>query len=328
VNKSNVPNSPSSQFRSVLGWRLIWLAPLLLVAGCSTPNLRPFGDASKTLSISVHNGGDLAIKPLADIPLWDGNALLEPGDPKHPAKALALSWELRRKSMDAVLVYSASLVAISEAAAHSKANAAQLVGSVKELAASVPSIGVGASKAGDLMVFGLQTFVEVKAWHNMRRAIQAADPAIQLVAKGLKKDFLELSNEYESRQRDRLIQKTVALRPIERVYQSLQDQRNTKRASVAAAPSDAAVGAELARLDALVVGLEPDLTKMHAEKSQLQDSLAEGTAFFAAAGAAVDAWAEAHADLVKCFEQNRAPNLTLLIARAEELNTLIGKLKH
>src|SRR4051812_13211762 len=228
--------------------------------------------------------------------------------------------------MDAVLVYSSSLAAINAAAAHRKQNATELVGSVKQLASAVPTLGTGASAAGDLIVFGLGTYVEIRAWHDMRKAVESADPAIQLVAKALKKDFAELSNEFESKPNDHLIQLDVALRPVTRIHDALAAQRDTQRTRVAGAPGDATLGAELARLDGLVAAADMDLNKLQAEKARIEGFRTDGLEFFASAIRAVDAWAVAHADLVKSFEQNRDPNLALLAARAQELKDIVDKL--
>lgn len=306
---------------------IVGVASLLFLASCATPDLQPFADASKTLSVSVNTGGDLAIKPLARMPVWDGSKFVQPDDPNHPSKALASSWELRRKTMDAVLVYSSSLAAINEAALHRKENATELVGSVKQLASAVPSLGTGVSAAGDLMVFGLGTYVEIKAWHDMRKAVESADPAIQLVAKALAKDFVELSNEFESKPNDHLTQLDGALRPVNFIHDALTKQRADQRKKVAVAPGDIALGAELARLDGLLAATEADLNKLQAEKARIEGFRADGLEFFASATKAVNAWAAAHADLIKSFEQNRAPNLALLAARAQELKDIIDKLK-
>jgi hypothetical protein len=303
------------------------IACLLFLASCTTPDLKPFAEASKTLSASVNTGGDLAIKPLARMPVWDGANYVQPDDPKHPAKALGASWEIRRKTMDAVLVYSSSLAAINEAAAHRKDNATELVGSVKELASAVPTLGTGVSAAGDLIVFGLGTYVEIKAWHDMRKAIESANPAIQLVAKALEKDFAALSNEFESKPNDHLIQLDVALRPVTRIHEALSARHAVQRGQVAGAPGDAALGAELARLDGLLAAADVDLDKLQAEKTRIEGFRSDGLEFFSSAIRAVDAWAAAHADLVKSFEQNRTPNLALLAARAQELKDIVDKLK-
>jgi hypothetical protein len=275
----------------------------------------------------VNTGGDLAIKPLARMPVWDGTKYVQPDDPQHPAKVLGASWEIRRKTMDAVLVYSSSLAAINDAAAHRQENATELVGAVKQLAAAVPTLGTGVSAAGDLIVFGLGIVVEIKAWHDMRKAVASADPAIQLVAKALKKDLAELSNEFQSKPNDHLIQIDAALRPVKRVRDALKDQRDAQRTRVVAAPGDATLGAELVRLDGLLATAEADVNKLETEKARIEGFRADGLEFFGSVIEAVDAWAAAHADLVKSFEQRRPPNLALLVARAEELKDIINNLK-
>ncbi len=196
------------------------LLSALLVSGCATPNLKPFADASTTLSITVKRGGDLAIKPLAKTPLWVYDVLVPPGDPKHPYKDLEASWELRQRAMDAVLIYSTSLDAINEAVAHREENAEALVNSVQQLASAVPGYGAAFNSFGTLVVKGLKITVEVKAYHDMRQAVEAADPAIQLVARGLKEDFTGLSNLFEAPLNDQLSNFGKSVRPVERFEQA------------------------------------------------------------------------------------------------------------
>lgn len=170
----------SGSFRAFsLRVTLAGMIALLGLSGCATPDLAPFAAASSTLASSVKHGGNLAINPVAQRSMWVGDELVAPGGENHPAKELRNQWNARLKTMDAVIVYSASLAAINEAAAKRKENATELVDAVKELAASVPGINVGAGPAGDLMISGLGILVEVKAWHDMSKAVSAADPAVQ-----------------------------------------------------------------------------------------------------------------------------------------------------
>jgi hypothetical protein len=313
--------------RPLANWA-VSLVSIALLTGCQTPDLKPFADASKTVSATVNTGGDLAIQPLALMPIWINGEFVPPNAPTHPYKTLAASWEKRQNTMDAVLVYSASLAAINDASAHRKENAAALVGSVKQLASAVPGFGTAAADtAGDLLVFGLGVTVEIKAWHDMRKAVGSANVAIQLVAQALTNDFVELSNEFESTQRDEIIQRINALRPVEQVHEKLQTQRKDQRELVRDAPGDTTKGAELARLDGLIASVEVDLNRMRSEKSKFETSLVDGTIFFATAIKAVQAWGSAHADLVQAFEEHRTPNLVLLAARAEELKEIVGKFK-
>lgn len=322
-----LPSQNRPARRSGLAAMMATLVCALLFVGCTTPDLKPFADASKSLSMSVKTGGDLAIKPLARIPLWDGEKYVQPSATNHPAKALAASWENRRHTMDAVLVYSTSLAAINDAAAHRKENATELVNSVQGLCSAVPGFGAAFNSAGDLIVKGLEITVEIKAWHDMRRAVKAADPAIQLVAEALKKDFAVLSTTFQLQVGDQLIQKSAESFPIEVVYLPLQSQRDAQREAVARAPADATVGAELDRLDRLMDAVKVDLDRLQSDRDNLVASREDGKEFFAAAIEAVAAWASAHAELVKSFEEQRTPNLALLAARAQELNEIVGNLK-
>jgi hypothetical protein len=322
------PGKPAYvRWSSYLRFLVLPLVFLTSLSGCATPDLKPFADSTTTVGLSVKTGGDLAIVPLKRKPLWDGSRFVQPDEAGHPAKPLEESWLLRRKTMDAVTTYSASLAAISEAAAQRRQNAADLVGSVKQLAGAVPGINVGASAAGDLVISGLGVYLEVKAWHNMRKAVAAADPAIQEIAKILRKDLAALSDEFESKQRDQIIQMTVALRPVDRYYQNLLTARTAQRTRVEADPSDVAAGNELSRLDTLLAGVTPERTAMLEQRERVEQDLADGKGFFLAALDAVDAWAQAHQDLENAFEQKRSPNLSLLMARAQELQILVQNLR-
>jgi hypothetical protein len=306
---------------------IMGLSTVLLLSGCTTPDLKPFAEASKTLSVSVNKGGDLAIKPLAKMPIWVKDGLVEPGDPAHPYTALQAQWTERQNVMEAVLVYSASLEAISDAAAHRNENATELVGSVQQLASAVPGYGAAFNSAGTLVVKGLEITVEVKAWHDMRRAVEAADPAIQLVARGIKLDFTEISHLYEAPLNDQLAKLGASIRPVVRFEHALREQRDAQRKLVETDPSDSVKGAELARLDGLYATAVADLNQIRSGREKVEDEIAQGKEFFASAIQAVDAWAGANAELVKAFKDQRTPNFTLLIARAEELKEIVNQLK-
>lgn len=306
---------------------LVLTVGFLWLAGCTTPDLKPFADASATLSSSVKVGGELAINPISTIPVWNGDVFVSPRDPAHPYKSLEGEWEKRRKTMDAVLVYSASLQAISEAAAHRSDNATALVQSVQQLASSVPGYGAAFDTAGKLVIKGIETTVEVKAWHDMRRAVASADPAIQMIAGSLQKDLSELANLMKAPLNDRITALGASLRPVVRLETTLRERRDTQRKTVAETPTDATAGAELARLDSLYQTALADLTQMREERARTENSIKQGQEFFANAVAGVNAWADAHRGIVQAFQEKRMPNFTLLAARAQELREIVNELK-
>lgn len=308
---------------------LAGLAFALVLSGCQTPDLKPFAAASATIVSGINQGGDMAIAPLARQSVMVNGTLVAPGAPEHPANKLVALWASRRAAADAILVYSESLAAISDASANRKADATALVDSVRHLAAAIPGVSVSSNAAGDLVVFAVGAGVEVKAWHDMAAAVNSADPAVQVMADLLKQDFIALSAEFESETLNQLITSaSPALREVERLYAPLREKQKAQRVIVAGDPSNVNAGVELTRLDGLLAGLEPDLAALRAEKSQLEDTLAAGKSFYAAVGKAIDAWAVAHHDLVKTFAENRGPNLVLLAARAQELDTLIKEFRN
>jgi hypothetical protein len=318
----------SGKFRSLpLPFVLATFIAWLNFTGCATPDLAPFASASSTLAGSVKQGGNLAINPITQRSMWVGDQLVAPSDENHPAKALRDQWGARLKTMDAVIVYSASLAAISDASAKRKENATQLVDSVKKLASAVPGINVGAGPAGDLMISGLGMLVEVKAWHDMAKAVAAADPAIQKIAEIIAKDMASLRDLFESPIRADIARVSNALRPVDRTYAALQNARQNLRVNVAADPNGSNSGDALTRLDTLAEGVRPELESLREEREDLEDNLASGKEFFDAAIKGIEAWAQTHTELAAAFKENRRPNLVLLAARAEELNTIITELR-
>ena len=317
---------PRSWLRRASAWATA-ITCVVLLTGCATPDLKPFAEASRALSGAVTAGGTLAIEPIARMPHVTDGASIPPDDARHPAKALRDSWALRRKTMDAILVYSASLAAISEAAQNRRENAAGVVKAVSDLAAAVPGVGVISQGTGALLSFGLGAVVEVKAFHDMREAVASANPAVRLVAAALRSDFGDLAGLYESSQNTLLLQTGRDVRPLEQVHEALRKQRAAERAKVASNAADKTAGAELARLDALMAGIEPELTRVRSARAAAQEAKDGGRNFFKSAQSAVDAWAAAHGDLVNAFDENRMPNLVLLGARIDELKVILDDLR-
>jgi hypothetical protein len=309
---------------------LLAIASVLVLAGCQTPNLKPFATASVAVTASINQGGDHVIELIARQPGYTATgAKIAPGSADHPAVALAAEWQKRRTAADAICTYSGALVAIGEASAHRQANAEALYDSVKALATSVPGVGVGVNAAGNLMVGALNSFVEVKAWHDMASAVQGANPAVQAIASFLKSDMASLARAHEAFYRDKLLRTTnderfVALVALEA---RLRKQQDTEREAVSTNPSDVSAGNELSRLSGLMDGVLRDLTPRRQEIAGFLDAIRDAERFYAAAIAAIDAWSVAHADLARGFEKKRTPNLALLAVRAAELNALIEDFK-
>lgn len=299
----------------------------LFLAGCQTPDLKPFGTASADLVTSINSGGDLAIRPLLQTTVVLNGRTIAPTSAEHPAHALQESWRQRRRTADALLAYSGALAAIGDASANRRANAKALVDSVNGLAAAATGHNLISDAAGNLSGKILETFVEVKAFRDLAATVQSADPAIRAIAGVLKRDFADLASLYESQQSDAIIAATFAKAKVEDFSAKMLHARDRQRDAVALNPGDPAKSAELARLDAVLAGAEPELSAQRQKLKQEETALVTGLEFFAAADRAVDAWAAAHHDIGAALAAKRRPNLMLLATRAQELHDAIEAMK-
>jgi hypothetical protein len=310
------------------------LVALVFLAGCQTPDLKPFASASADLATSIKKGGELAITPLLAAPMKVGHDLVPPSSDQHPGKKLQEEWDKRCKTADALLAYSASLAAIADASAHRQGNAKGLVDSVNALAKTVTGATPLTDAASNLASKVLETAAEVKAFRDLSAAVKSADPAIQAVALSLQADFVEIANVLRSRLTTQRSDASSASKPVKDFLDTVRKRRDRQRVEVAKALVDPkrsaeqpALDAELAHLDALVANAEPEDNTRTAELNRLESAIAAGKAFFAAAEATTKTWADAHRDIAVALEEKRTPNFMLLVSRAQELRNLVIELK-
>jgi hypothetical protein len=300
-----------------------------VISGCAIPDVRPFADATTTLSASVRAGGDMLITPLSEKPIWveKKKKYIQPKDPEHPGKTLEADWKLRREAMDAIVIYSNSLVAIGEASANRQESAEGVVNEVKKLASLIPNIGTTINAAGDLVVFGLKTYIEIKAYHDMARAVKSADQAIKLVAKVIKEDFKKLKTAHASILTAKLTKSKKDIRIPQRNYEQYKKEQKDLRNKILENLDDQKLRDKMIETDALLAGVEPEYTSLQNQIASLEQEKSNGKNFFNKTIEAINAWAEAHAKLSEAFEKNQSPNLVLLAARAQELKIIIEEAK-
>lgn len=309
---------------------LLLLIPIAGVfGGCQTPDLKPFAQASAAVATGIALGGDLALQPIAREPAFVGNEFVGPDAPNHPVHALAAEWQRRRRAAEAILAYSSSLAAIGDAATHRMANATQLLQSVQQLAAAVPGVSLGSNAAGNLMITALSDAVEVKAWRDMAAAVRNADAAVAVIAAVIQQDLKAMGDLHAGYHKTQIaIAKTAQeFRELSRLQDALRAEQQAKRTALAGLPGDAGIGAELSRISTLIGSVERDLQPQLAAVARHRTALLNGADFYAAAAAAVGAWAAAHHDLVRAFEDRRAPNVAVLLVRAEEIQLQLQELK-
>jgi hypothetical protein len=299
----------------------------LLITGCATPNLRPFADATATLKTSVKIAGDLTISQLSAQTITISDQTFIPGETNHPAARLETSWQLRRNAMDAVASYSSSLASIADAAASGKGNAQRVVDAVNQLASHVPAIGLGLTAAGDLLVSLGATLIEVKAYRDLAKAVNAAHPVIQLVAESLMKDFDALAIQYESLQRNQIRKLKDSAEKPRAYHAKLIEKRSTLRAQSDGIADDSARRDTMHAIDTLVAAVEPEVLAYDREISRRAAELRDGLQFFREAREALAVWLSAHRDVHIALREKRAPNIILLVSRAQELAVLASNFR-
>ena len=168
------------------------LAPVLVVfsSGCALPDLGPLADATAQIHAATQQVGTSLVEDLERL------ALLEAEDhafKEYPA-TFRKAWDERLSVMAALVEYSDALAGIVDAAGKFGENATSLADSVSGLLAAggVNPANVLSDAALSVVTIGGEALVTIKAHSDMDKAVEAADPAVQRVAKILGKDLVKL----------------------------------------------------------------------------------------------------------------------------------------
>ena len=305
---------------------------VVLIAGCASPDLRPFADATQAVSESARKASQSTIEVVASTPYEVDGAPLEPTDANHPAKRLETAWKDRAQGLDGLVQYAASLAGVAEAAKKSRENVDAVGDSLEQLTKFIPQVTLPSAAATDLIKLIAQTAIEIKSYVTLRDALDAAHPAVSDFAGLLKADLASLKNIYRV-ERDRLetYLDDQYLESNEYYELLLDEQQEIRRFMV-----DATVGADAGEIEAAelrimelneqISAVSPEYEAYRAQLDVLIETNREVEAFFDNLVESVDIWVDTHADLVKAFEEKRVPNVALLVTRAEELRAAFEKL--
>lgn len=309
---------------------LPFLAPLWALSACAPlPDVSPFATATRQVASAVRTSGDTAVSVVAEA--------------YSPARAedLRAAWEVRDSTMDALVRYSNSLVAIVQGHNDARGSAATLGRSVEDLATAAGLIAPGGGPAVGIAkeVFTLVTaqIQGVKAARSLEDALRAAQPVVDAAAEHLGRrlvraragdqpsndvtDLAALFDGAESKVQTEQLAATQATADLIAVVEgrltSLQASINagTPAAVAEAAQLSAAAAAADAKLAMLNKPFEERLARIRAAR-ELAEQLA----------VAIDAWATAHADLTAAMAQRRPVSVESLLDSAIEIRTLIRRI--
>ena len=166
---------------------------LMLIAGCRIPDLKPFSDATTAMVTGLKQGFERSRASLT--------AAAETADDQAAfaaeLKKLDAAWKPTREALSALVVYSDSLAALAEAGKTGPETMARLTDAINDLATSVSLIPIPAAGVQVVNQVGAK-IIEIKAAGDIRKAVDAASGAIDIIAPVLKATFVDLRSIHDA----------------------------------------------------------------------------------------------------------------------------------
>lgn len=291
------------------------LAVLAALTGCTLPDVTPFADATAQLRTAVMESGAVTAGAMA--------ASHHPGD----AKEFRTTWQDRLRLMDVLLAYSDSLASIVSAAQGASQSTATLGESIQRLADLVPAAQGAAVQAGvNLASVLINAGIQVKGYHDLAKAVEAADGALAQVAQYLQQDLTDLKLLYLKASQDTEADLDNRYGPRESQRTRLTEKRDAALQSFLASQSDDSA-ARLQTLDALVAATAAEHQEYVDARAAVLHQRATVLQMLDKAGQGVGAWRQAHADLQTAIRQKRQPNVRLILSTAAEIRAAVERLR-
>lgn len=309
-----------------------WLA---LLAGCAPlPDVSGFASASGELALATRGVGE------ATVPIIRGAR----GD--EAASTFAKNWGERVATMNAMARYADALAEITANFGNAKRDAEALAASVERLAGESGLLPMGSSAAvgiaTDIATLVVTQLQQARAARDLREALERVDPVVQLVAARLGRSIsadaaaggagpdagsdaadlaVFLNGAEEHFLTERVRETTSAMDTIaaaraarERTVSGLAQGNDeaTARALQLAQIIDAAQR----EADAAAAPIDAELARVRAARRLL-----------IATAQATDAWAMAHADLVRAMRDRRAISTDALADAAVRIRDIIRRIE-
>lgn len=168
--------------------RVLCVALLVSVmTACKIPDLKPFSDATAQMTSALRQGFEASWASLlaATETATDGEAF------KAEVAKLDAAWKPTRAALSALVAYSDSLAALAEAGKKGPETMAQLTGAVSDLANAVGAIPIPAAAVDIVNNVGAK-IIEMQASRDIRKAVTAAEEAVEMMTPILKATFADL----------------------------------------------------------------------------------------------------------------------------------------
>ena len=293
-----------------------WLLVALLLSGCAVPNVKPFADATSTYRDAITTAG----ATVAD-------ALRRGSEPEKVPEATKL-WSARVKAADALVYYAGALSNIV-AAYHSAGDSVQrLSDTVGDLAALMPTTGAMGKEAVAIGAIIGRTVLEVKAAHDLARAVEKAHPSLAQIAEILRKDLIDLKvlcgNAYADIDQNLINE----WRPHKGHYEKLVEAVEKARAEAATNGFDASSIGRLKELEGLLAAREAEFRQYQDARATVAVQQAAAEEMLDQAVAGTDDWVKTHAEIGEALRANRLPNIVLLMSRTQEIKNAVDRIRN
>lgn len=299
---------------------------LMNQGGCTIPDVAPFAEATVALRQATIITGDITIQTMRETPQPDGvGAFYTQRDPQHPANRLQKAWSVRLNAIDVLLGYADSLAQIVNSTTVAEETAQGLADSVQQLSTQFGGAGLFSDEAGALIKLLAANAIRLKAAHNLRDVIARAHPVVTEIAEIVKKDMSTLVVEFASQSLD-IVQAVVDEFGSMNTYRNMLTIELTT-ARVALDTSVPSTISEIEKIEKLLAATESEHEKYLVKLKAARERRQSGREAFRVAIGSLDLWIVAHGDLMLAVEQNRKPNVRLLLSTIQEIRVAVDNVK-
>lgn len=310
--------------------RFVPVAAALLLAGCqSLPDTQSFTDGTIALRHAVAASGGAVVAELKTSPQADVVAL---------GSDLEKSWQVRTRTMSALVAYAQSLQAITSAGRKGEESARSLAAAgttlVQTLGLAVPGAGSAGTLAVDTLTYAYGQIAKARAAKSLEAALAEMQPAVERIAEMLGQDLRdldELAGDAHLLQRGRLMRATEGPRKFR---EALLASRTSLLDATAAELAGGTPAHQLSRadelkaLDELIAREATGYAEFTAHAAALDARRRTITELTAAAQLALADWAAVHGKLLAAVRARTVPSADELIASAQRVQALVDRYRN
>jgi hypothetical protein len=291
---------------------------LLGAAGCHTPDIAPFVDATVQLRSAIAASGSSVESELRLM-----------SDGADYADQLHSKWPVRVGAADALVSYASSLKGIVDAGEKGSASAQSLADSLKALSGAagiaVPPAGA-ATVAADAASFVYGHIARVQAAKSLKEALVNAQPAIERIAACLIEDFKDMHGILLAANTD-IRQKLQTDHNVEFGFRNslLVEQNHLYAKGIASLSTEEK--AKLLELGRLLESTNAWHGPLEKAMETSEQRLHAGLQVLTGAESAIREWAYTHEQLTLAVKDNRTVDTKYIATSAGELRDLIKRMR-